>query len=296
MELIPGAPPRSCQIITDVIGNPEEERRAEFYQQPWAQEAVGRHIFAKVSWGGGRGAGGAGTHPWDPGQRPPCPLTAAVSPGPAAPAGTGTSARDPPHLRRGPPPPRCPSRTVPTGSLSTCTDPTCLEGGSPPAPLGSPGPPKRLLRFASRPSPRTPAGFPLPWRSQKSSGSREALPVPGGGAASPTPSPAGPALPLSTKVCHSKRQLPPAPTFCTIFVNRFYIKKKKYGKKKKGSVLYSGFVFDELINILIELLFLQWALQGLGGGSQGCSGDTEPRVGVQFVTISSFLPPSRCFK
>lgn len=36
------------QIITDVIGNPEEERRAEFYQQPWAQEAVGRHIFAKV--------------------------------------------------------------------------------------------------------------------------------------------------------------------------------------------------------------------------------------------------------
>lgn len=37
-----------AQIITDVIGNPEEERRAEFYQQPWAQEAVGRHIFAKV--------------------------------------------------------------------------------------------------------------------------------------------------------------------------------------------------------------------------------------------------------
>lgn len=31
-----------------MIGNPEEERRAEFYQQPWAQEAVGRHIFAKV--------------------------------------------------------------------------------------------------------------------------------------------------------------------------------------------------------------------------------------------------------
>ncbi|RLV82892.1 hypothetical protein DV515_00016538 [Chloebia gouldiae] len=37
-----------AKIITDVIGNPEEERRAEFYQQPWAQEAVGRHIFAKV--------------------------------------------------------------------------------------------------------------------------------------------------------------------------------------------------------------------------------------------------------
>uniref|UniRef100_A0A8C2UBX4 SWI/SNF related BAF chromatin remodeling complex subunit D2 n=5 Tax=Neognathae TaxID=8825 RepID=A0A8C2UBX4_COTJA len=39
---------RDLKIITDVIGNPEEERRAEFYQQPWAQEAVGRHIFAKV--------------------------------------------------------------------------------------------------------------------------------------------------------------------------------------------------------------------------------------------------------
>lgn len=38
----------SLQIITDVIGNPEEERRAAFYHQPWAQEAVGRHIFAKV--------------------------------------------------------------------------------------------------------------------------------------------------------------------------------------------------------------------------------------------------------
>lgn len=36
------------QIITDVIGNPEEERRADFYHQPWAQEAAGRHIFAKV--------------------------------------------------------------------------------------------------------------------------------------------------------------------------------------------------------------------------------------------------------
>lgn len=45
-----------AQIITDVIGNPEEERRAEFYQQPWAQEAVGRHIFAKV--GSGPGPGG----------------------------------------------------------------------------------------------------------------------------------------------------------------------------------------------------------------------------------------------
>lgn len=47
-EFCYGFPPGSLQIITDVIGNPEEERRAAFYHQPWAQEAVGRHIFAKV--------------------------------------------------------------------------------------------------------------------------------------------------------------------------------------------------------------------------------------------------------
>uniref|UniRef100_A0A8C0DCU7 SWI/SNF-related matrix-associated actin-dependent regulator of chromatin subfamily D member 2 n=1 Tax=Balaenoptera musculus TaxID=9771 RepID=A0A8C0DCU7_BALMU len=39
---------RDLKVITDVIGNPEEERRAASYHQPWAQEAVGRHIFAKV--------------------------------------------------------------------------------------------------------------------------------------------------------------------------------------------------------------------------------------------------------
>ena len=36
------------KVITDVTGNPEEERRAASYRQPWAQEAVGRYIFAKV--------------------------------------------------------------------------------------------------------------------------------------------------------------------------------------------------------------------------------------------------------
>ncbi|XP_069094158.1 SWI/SNF-related matrix-associated actin-dependent regulator of chromatin subfamily D member 2 [Pleurodeles waltl] len=39
---------RDLKIMTDVMNNPEEERQAEFYHQPWAQEAVGRHIFAKV--------------------------------------------------------------------------------------------------------------------------------------------------------------------------------------------------------------------------------------------------------
>lgn len=36
------------QTMTDVVGNPEEERRAEFYFQPWAQEAVCRYFYSKV--------------------------------------------------------------------------------------------------------------------------------------------------------------------------------------------------------------------------------------------------------
>lgn len=35
--------------MTDVVGNPEEERRAEFYFQPWAQEAVCRYFYSKVN-------------------------------------------------------------------------------------------------------------------------------------------------------------------------------------------------------------------------------------------------------
>lgn len=34
--------------MTDVVGNPEEERRADFYYQPWAQEAVCRYFYSKV--------------------------------------------------------------------------------------------------------------------------------------------------------------------------------------------------------------------------------------------------------
>lgn len=37
------------QTMTDVVGNPEEERRAEFYYQPWAQEAVCRYFYSKVT-------------------------------------------------------------------------------------------------------------------------------------------------------------------------------------------------------------------------------------------------------
>lgn len=39
----------SChQTMTDVVGNPEEERRSEYYYQPWAQEAVCRYFYTKV--------------------------------------------------------------------------------------------------------------------------------------------------------------------------------------------------------------------------------------------------------
>jgi hypothetical protein len=36
------------QTMTDVVGNPEEERRADFFYQPWSQEAVCRYFYGKV--------------------------------------------------------------------------------------------------------------------------------------------------------------------------------------------------------------------------------------------------------
>jgi len=36
--------------MTDVAGNPEEERRADFYYEPWAQEAVCRYFYGKVTY------------------------------------------------------------------------------------------------------------------------------------------------------------------------------------------------------------------------------------------------------
>lgn len=41
-------PHAPSQVMTDVAGNPEEERRAEFYHQPWSQEAVSRYFYCKV--------------------------------------------------------------------------------------------------------------------------------------------------------------------------------------------------------------------------------------------------------
>lgn len=43
-----GRPHAPSQVMTDVAGNPEEERRAEFYHQPWSQEAVSRYFYCKV--------------------------------------------------------------------------------------------------------------------------------------------------------------------------------------------------------------------------------------------------------
>ncbi|XP_013108217.2 brahma-associated protein of 60 kDa [Stomoxys calcitrans] len=40
---------RDLKAMTDVAGNPEEERRAEFYYQPWTHEAVSRYFFTKVN-------------------------------------------------------------------------------------------------------------------------------------------------------------------------------------------------------------------------------------------------------
>ncbi|XP_053678285.1 brahma-associated protein of 60 kDa-like [Anopheles nili] len=40
---------RDLKVMTDVVGNPEEERRAEFYYQPWTKEAVSRYFFTKVN-------------------------------------------------------------------------------------------------------------------------------------------------------------------------------------------------------------------------------------------------------
>lgn len=39
---------RDLKTMTDVVGNPEEERRADFYHQRWSTEAVYRYFYGKV--------------------------------------------------------------------------------------------------------------------------------------------------------------------------------------------------------------------------------------------------------
>ena len=38
----------SIQTMTDVVGNPEQERKAEFYYKPSIQEGVSRYFYNKV--------------------------------------------------------------------------------------------------------------------------------------------------------------------------------------------------------------------------------------------------------
>jgi len=39
---------RDLKVMTDVAGNPEEERRSDFFYQPWTQEGVCRYFYSKV--------------------------------------------------------------------------------------------------------------------------------------------------------------------------------------------------------------------------------------------------------
>lgn len=34
--------------MTDVTGNPEEERHCDYFYQPWSQEAICRYFYGKV--------------------------------------------------------------------------------------------------------------------------------------------------------------------------------------------------------------------------------------------------------
>ena len=38
------------QVMKEKMGNPDSERRAEFYQQPWCHEAVPRYFYSKVKY------------------------------------------------------------------------------------------------------------------------------------------------------------------------------------------------------------------------------------------------------
>ncbi|XP_034495604.1 SWI/SNF-related matrix-associated actin-dependent regulator of chromatin subfamily D member 3 isoform X2 [Ailuropoda melanoleuca] len=71
---------RDLKVMTDVAGNPEEERRAEFYHQPWSQEAVSRYFYCKV-W---RGPGTSGLPLPSLQEKPPFPApSVALAPAPA---------------------------------------------------------------------------------------------------------------------------------------------------------------------------------------------------------------------
>ena len=39
---------KDLKSMTDVIGNPEEERRVEYHYQPWMTEGVCRYFYGKI--------------------------------------------------------------------------------------------------------------------------------------------------------------------------------------------------------------------------------------------------------
>ena len=41
---------KDLKTMTDVTGNPEEERRVEYYYQPWVPEGVTRYVFCQVEY------------------------------------------------------------------------------------------------------------------------------------------------------------------------------------------------------------------------------------------------------
>ncbi len=48
MVILDGISLTDLKTMTDVAGNPEEERHTDFYYQPWAQEAVCRYFYQKI--------------------------------------------------------------------------------------------------------------------------------------------------------------------------------------------------------------------------------------------------------
>lgn len=81
------------QVMTDVAGNPEEERRAEFYHQPWSQEAVSRYFYCKV-WDPRPGTSSSPVTPRETPHPPPHHVELSLLPD-APPGGWGPSCHSP---------------------------------------------------------------------------------------------------------------------------------------------------------------------------------------------------------
>ena len=39
---------KDLKTMTDVVGNPEEERKVDYYYQPWVGEGVSRYFYGKI--------------------------------------------------------------------------------------------------------------------------------------------------------------------------------------------------------------------------------------------------------